>query len=117
MYCHAIVDAFMNLHLNSNPSTFHTILSYDDKVLEYAIELLTLGLLHVYTEFTDAIREGDGLRIHHCWKFMFMHQEEQTTLLKHLECSTTTHFFFLLDKPNSFFGVVASIPLAGLVRI
>ena len=41
MFCHAIVDAFTNLHLNSNTSTSHTILSYDDKVLGYAIELLT----------------------------------------------------------------------------
>lgn len=68
-YCRAIVDAFTNLHLNTNPSASHPVLSYNDKIMGYAIELLTLGLL--YTEFTDAIREGDGVRILRCWKFMF----------------------------------------------
>ena len=38
-------------------------------MLGYAIELLTLGLL--YVEYTDAIKEGDGQRVHRCWKFMF----------------------------------------------
>ena len=66
LYCRAIVDGLTNLHLNST-SNSHTALSYDDKVLGYAIELLTLGLL--YVEFTDAVKEGDG-RVHRCWKFM-----------------------------------------------
>ena len=55
---------------------------YTAKVLGYAIELLILGLL--YTKFTDAIREGDGLCIQRCWRFMFplfRVQGEQTTLL------------------------------------
>ena len=68
-YCHAIVDAFTNLQLNTSTSTSNTVINYDDKVLGYAIELVTLGLL--YVEFTDAIKEGDGGRIHRCWKFMF----------------------------------------------
>ena len=67
LYCRAIVDGFTNLHLNST-SNSHTALSYDDKVLGYAIELLTLGLL--YVEFTDAVKEGDGQHVHRCWKFM-----------------------------------------------
>lgn len=67
-YCRAIVDAFTNLQLNTNTSDSHTVLSYDDKVLGYAIEILTLGLF--YVEYTDAIKKGDGQRVHHCWKFM-----------------------------------------------
>ena len=61
------MDGLTNLHLNST-SNSHTALSYDDKVLGYAIELLTLGLL--YVEFTDTVKEGDGQRVHRCWKFM-----------------------------------------------
>ena len=65
-YCRAIVDAFTNLQLNTSTSTSNTVINYDDKVLGYAIEV---GLL--YVELTDAIKEGDGGRIHRCWKFMF----------------------------------------------
>ena len=38
-----------------------------DCVVEYASEVVTLGLLLI--EFNDAIREGDGTRICRCWKF------------------------------------------------
>ena len=41
-----------------------------DHTQEYAKELLSLGLF--YLEFQDAIREGDGLRVLRCWKFMFL---------------------------------------------
>ena len=41
-----------------------------DHVQEYAKEVLSLGLF--YLEFQDAIREGDGLRVFRCWKFMFL---------------------------------------------
>lgn len=41
-----------------------------DHVLAYGKELLSLGLL--YNEFTDAIKEGDGLRILRCWKYMLL---------------------------------------------
>ena len=52
LYCHAIVDGFTNLQLNRT-SNSDPIVSYDDEVLGYAMELLTLGLL--YVEFTDAV--------------------------------------------------------------
>ena len=39
----------------------------NDHVLEYAKELLSLGLLLM--EFTDSIHEGDGERILRCWRF------------------------------------------------
>lgn len=41
-----------------------------DHVHAYAKELLSLGLL--YMEFCDGIREGDGLRILRCWRYMMM---------------------------------------------
>lgn len=44
-----------------------TSASDDDHVQAYAREVLSLGLL--FLEFTDAIREGDGLRILRCWKY------------------------------------------------
>ena len=36
-------------------------------VYAYTCEVISLGLL--LKEFNDAIREGDGRRIHRCWKF------------------------------------------------
>ena len=43
----------------------------EDHVLHaYACDVLSLGLL--YMEFQDAIREGDGLRIQRCWKYMLL---------------------------------------------
>ena len=39
----------------------------NDHVLEYAKELMSLGLLLM--EFTDSIHEGDGERILRCWRF------------------------------------------------
>lgn len=41
-----------------------------DHVMAYAREVLSLGLL--YMEYCDAIREGDGLRIVQCWKYMLL---------------------------------------------
>lgn len=41
-----------------------------DQVQMYAKEVLSLGLL--LEEFLDVIREGDGLRILRCWKFLFL---------------------------------------------
>ena len=40
----------------------------DDTVLEYARDILSLGLL--YMEFMDAIRVGDGSRILRCWRYL-----------------------------------------------
>ena len=41
-----------------------------DHVQEYAKELLTLGLF--YFELQDGIREGDGLRVLRCWKYLLL---------------------------------------------
>ena len=39
----------------------------NDGVVEYAKDLISLGLL--YLEYHDAVKEGDGIRVVHCWKF------------------------------------------------
>ena len=41
-----------------------------DKILIYARELLSYGLL--YKCFSDSTREGDGMRILCCWKFLML---------------------------------------------
>ena len=50
------VDLSMFHHKEKLPS---------DRIHGYAKELLTLGLF--YLECSDAIREGDGLRVLRCW--------------------------------------------------
>lgn len=42
----------------------------EDKVLAYAKELLSFGLL--YKELVDAVREGDGARVLRWWRFMLL---------------------------------------------
>ena len=41
-----------------------------DRVMAYGKEVLTLGLL--YMEYRDAIKEGYGLRIISCWRYMLL---------------------------------------------
>ena len=50
------------------PNKVNTSVQYDH-VQEYAREVLSMGPLLM--EFADSIREGDGLRIIHCWR-MFL---------------------------------------------
>ena len=67
-----IVDGFINLSILSKAphSTCKRSDCNVDGVLKYVQELLTLSLL--YAEFHDSIREGDGLRILRCWKFLLL---------------------------------------------
>ena len=51
--------------LDKTPASTET-----DKVLLYSTTTLSLGLL--YMEYCDGIREGDGYRILHCWRYMLM---------------------------------------------
>ena len=44
--------------------------SSPDKKLEYSRLLISVGLL--YLEFCDAIKEGDGMRVIRCWRYMFL---------------------------------------------
>lgn len=42
----------------------------EDNVMAYGKEVMTLGLL--YMEYCDSIKEGDGLRIIRCWRYMLL---------------------------------------------
>ena len=64
----ALVDKYVDLFLPGHGSKKKPVKSAErDGVLEYATDVLTLGLLLM--EFNDAIREGDGNRICRCWQF------------------------------------------------
>ena len=41
-----------------------------DGIMEYGKEVFSLGML--YMEFHDAIKEGDGLRVLRCWKYLLL---------------------------------------------
>ena len=49
-----------------NNSTFYFCVHV--QVYEYSRQLLSVGCF--YLEFADAIREGDGDRVHQCWKYL-----------------------------------------------
>lgn len=55
------------IQLPHNPGSTTTLNEQTDGIFCYAQEVLTYGLL--YTEFEDAIKEGDGPRVIRCWKF------------------------------------------------
>ncbi len=46
------------------------VIHSDDKVHAYACELLGLGLF--FLEFSDAIREGDGVCVVRCWRYLLL---------------------------------------------
>ena len=60
-----IVDSFVFLDYNAS-SCDATVTK--DSVYSYATQLLTLGCF--YLEFRDAIKEGDGLRVLRCYRYM-----------------------------------------------
>ena len=63
-----IVSKYTNIALPSEKSSKSA--ASIDGIQEYAKEFLSLALL--YEEFEDAIREGDGVRVLRCWKFMLL---------------------------------------------
>ena len=62
-----IVSKFIDIE-----STFIVTTSRDDddKVLIYSKLLMSVGM--VYLEYSDAIKEGDGLRVLRCWRYMLL---------------------------------------------
>ena len=62
---HNILEVFVRLP--NNPGNAPQTEDNPDGVLCYTREVISYGLL--YTEFEDAIKEGDGLRIVRCWRF------------------------------------------------
>lgn len=63
-----ILEKFVQLP--SNPGENISIDDHPDGVFCYAQEVLTYGLL--YSEFEDAIKEGDGPRVIRCWRFFLL---------------------------------------------
>ena len=61
----AIVDSFVFLDYKTSPNATSNT---NDGVYSYATNLLTLGCF--YMEFRDAIKEGDGLRVLRCYRYM-----------------------------------------------
>lgn len=60
--CAGIVDKHI-------PFQFHgSTTPHVDQVYEYSRQLLSIGCL--YLEFADGIREGDGIRVYRCWKYL-----------------------------------------------
>ena len=62
--CERVFDRFVAFSYNAPV----TVVSGGDRVFQYSVQLLRLGLF--YHEFADAIREGDGNRVLRCWKYM-----------------------------------------------
>lgn len=67
----------------------------ENKVYVHACELLSHGLL--YLEFSDSIREGDGVRILHYWRFLmlvFKEAKRKNYAIEALNILSQYHFFF-----------------------
>jgi len=61
----AIVDKYVRMQYNETSNVAPTT---RDGVLDYATNLLSLGCF--YLEFRDAIKEGDGLHVLRCYRYM-----------------------------------------------
>lgn len=87
-----------------------------DKVQCYATELLSYGLL--YLEFSDAIREGDGLRVLRCWRYLmlvFKVHRRPNYSIEAIHLLAQYHFFCHPVRHNSYFGPGLLIPMVFLV--
>jgi L1 cell adhesion molecule like protein len=65
-----------------------------DNVQDYATELLSYGLL--YMEFSDGIREGDGLRVLRCWRYfmlLFKVHNKRNYSIEALHLLSQYHFY------------------------
>ena len=65
--CQQVIDKFLTFTFNTANDTNAC---GHDPVHMYAKELLSLGLF--YFEFVDSVREGDGLRILRCYKYLLL---------------------------------------------
>lgn len=59
-----VFERFMGFSYNAPV----TVVSGGDRVFQYSVQLLRLGLF--YQAFADTIREGDDNRVLRCWKYM-----------------------------------------------
>ena len=67
-----ILESFLDLNffVTPQPETSQSNEADIDHALEYAKEVISLGLF--YMEFQDSIREGDGERVLHCWRYLML---------------------------------------------
>lgn len=72
----------------------------DDGVLQYAKDLISLGLL--YLEYRDGVKEGDGIRVVCCWKFwlpLFKVSEKKNYSIEALQ--TIFNYKFVLSDMHA----------------
>ena len=62
-FCQRIIDEYVHLPLSPISTS-----QVDDKVQEYAKEVMSLGMF--YLNYKDAVKEGDGGRIFTSWKYL-----------------------------------------------
>jgi L1 cell adhesion molecule like protein len=60
-----IVHKFIDIKYNAPCST-----TKDDRILQYSKQLLSIGC--VFLEIVDAVKQGDGVRMLHCWKYLMI---------------------------------------------
>ena len=58
------VDVDTSCDVRESPS------NNEDKVLAYSKLLMSLGM--IYLEYCDGIKEGDGMRVLRCWRYMLL---------------------------------------------
>ena len=69
-----------------------------DDVYRYACELLSLGLL--YSEYSDAVKEGDGQRVFRCFKYILLMFKASNRVNHACEifCTLAQHKFILSPR-------------------
>lgn len=91
-----IVDSLNLVFSNSE-----TLKTTDDRVKLYGEQLLSLGCF--YLEYSDAIREGDGIRVLRCWRYMlpmFVSSQHRNYAMEALNL-LLQHDFFLSPRQAS----------------
>ena len=84
----------------------------DDKVFVHSTELLSLSI--IWHGFHDAVKEGDGDRILRYWKLLLVIFKSTKEAVSH---SHNITIYFLSDKENNYFGVVALTQEAAVEQI
>ena len=64
----AIIDQTVDLSMTFSDDCETSTDGENDHILEYANEIISLGLL--FMNYRDSIKEGDGNRVILCWKYM-----------------------------------------------
>jgi len=94
--CGNLYDQFISLSYNSASNKF--VYNKDDDVSGYAIQLLRICSL--YLEFSDAIREGDGLRVLRCWRYLIPIFRESHSINYSIEAVEIVHQYMYALSPQ-----------------